>query len=481
MLKARVLILAAGQGSRMNAVKALLPLPLPSKDGGECSALEGLVHSYAAAGVDDVLVVSGFHAPAVEAAAHALHLPIVRNATPEKGMFSSIQAGLWACIAGGAGAENAANTTAGTVATSVPYSHIFIHPVDIPLVRPLAIADLLDAAVHNPDVVLVPAYRGVRGHPPLLPVMYAGEVAAFSGDGGLRAAWAHLPHMQVETADAFILDDMDRPDEYAALRRAAVRRDVLSPDEALRLLECRAVSERGQRHALAVGAVAHAFALALRKARRAAHKAGSAGSAEGCADKGSERQGGFGGQGGHGEFGEQGGRDPDLAPDFSSSTGSDLDPSSDFGLDPDLARASGLLHDICKGQAGHEAAGGLLMRQLGLAAMAALIEKHRDLSIADDAPLTERELMYLADKYCFGPNFVCVAERFRQKLEAFAADEAACAAIRARRGRAWALEARLGRELGQAPALVARQALAALQCLPDFMALGVAAGRGERP
>ena len=92
-MKACAILLAAGRASRMGAVKALLSLPL--LPGGEpCSALEGLVRCYRGAGVEDILLVSGFHAAEVEAAARGLGLTIVRNPRPEVGMFSSACAGL---------------------------------------------------------------------------------------------------------------------------------------------------------------------------------------------------------------------------------------------------------------------------------------------------------------------------------------------------------------------------------------------------
>ena len=88
--------------------------------------------------------------------------------------------------------------------------------------------------------------------------------------------------------------------------------------------------------------------------------------------------------------------------------------------------------------------------ELGLPVAAALVADHRDLSVPDAAPLTERELVYLADKYCHGREFVPLELRFGQKLDLYAADPAACAAIRGRLGRA------------RAPADIARQALEAL-------------------
>lgn len=118
------------------------------------------------------------------------------------------------------------------------------------------------------------------------------------------------------------------------------------------------------------------------------------------------------------------------------------------GPDPELARAGGLLHDICKGLPEHEKAGGRFLAELGLPVAAALVADHRDLSVPDAAPLTERELVYLADKYCHGREFVPLELRFGQKLDLYAADPAACAAIRGRLGRARALEARLAVKWG---------------------------------
>ena len=95
-MKPAVLILAAGMG----AAKALLSLPsLP--EGGRCSALRGLVSLYRSLGVENVVIVSGFHAEVVEAEALALGLSAVRNPDPQRGMFSSVQAGVEALVKGG--------------------------------------------------------------------------------------------------------------------------------------------------------------------------------------------------------------------------------------------------------------------------------------------------------------------------------------------------------------------------------------------
>ena len=394
-----VIILAAGRAERMGRVKALLPLPLPG-GGAACSALAAVARLYRACGLEDILVVSGFYAAAVEAEAGVLGLAAARNPAPEEGMFSSVRTGLAA------------------LARRHPGRPVFVHPVDVPLVRPLTVQALLaaareaaatDAATSPP--VFVPVFAGREGHPPLIPAAAAPRILAYGGRGGLQGALADLPRRLVPTPDALMLQDMDTPEDYTRLSALAAAREALSPAEAEVLLALRAVPEKGLRHARAVGTVAARFAAELARCRTAAGMAAQ--------------------------------------------------------LDSELARAGGLLHDVCKGQPCHERAGGELLDSLALPRMAALVRGHRDLRLPDAQPVTERELVCLADKYCRGGEFVPLARRFALKMAQYAGDAAACAAIAGRLHRARLLEARLAAETGRAPADMAQEALAAAAAMPS--------------
>jgi molybdenum cofactor cytidylyltransferase len=83
-------LLAAGAGTRLGGrPKALLEL------GGVPLVLRQLI-ALSGAGVDEVAVVLGHHAEAVEAAVRAFPITLVRNPAPDDGQASSVRIGLQA-------------------------------------------------------------------------------------------------------------------------------------------------------------------------------------------------------------------------------------------------------------------------------------------------------------------------------------------------------------------------------------------------
>ena len=138
-----VLILAAGQASRMGRCKALLPL---TEDAGD-HALSRLARLWSGARVR--LAVTGFHADAVEAACARLGWACVRNPQPERGMFSSVQPGLKHCLQNLACAD-----------------WLAVHPVDIPLIAQGTLKTLCERARASTASCLVPVFDGQGGHPP---------------------------------------------------------------------------------------------------------------------------------------------------------------------------------------------------------------------------------------------------------------------------------------------------------------------------
>jgi molybdenum cofactor cytidylyltransferase len=158
-------LLAAGAGRRLGGrPKALLQLagvPLVMR---QLVALSG-------AGVDEVAVVLGHHADAVEAAIGPFPITLVRNPAPEDGRASSVRLGL--------------------AALSPKLDAIIVAPADMPLIDAQDIVALIGAYRKRGDASMVVPRVGSAGTPggagsagsealPGNPVMF---------DATLREAW----------------------------------------------------------------------------------------------------------------------------------------------------------------------------------------------------------------------------------------------------------------------------------------------------
>jgi nicotine blue oxidoreductase len=185
------LVLAAGASSRMGQPKALLLAP----DGRRF--LDAIAATAQAGGAQGVVVVLG--PPHGETIRRALPTGAVAawNANPERGMLSSVQAGLAALPAGA------------TVA--------LVWPVDIPFVAAATVRTILDV---RDGTIVVPTHNQRGGHPLRLPQRLFGEVMTLDPERGLKALLeAHAGEVErLAVADRNVLVDVDTPDDYARTR-----------------------------------------------------------------------------------------------------------------------------------------------------------------------------------------------------------------------------------------------------------------------
>ncbi len=188
------LILAAGFSTRMKAFKPLLPL------GRERTILSRVVRLWQRCGVTSICVVTGHKAESVEEEAARLGCRTVRNLHPEEGMFSSVQCGIRYFL---------------QADRQAAVSWCAVHPVDIPLIQEATIAALCKRARSSQADCLLPCHKGRAGHPPLLHARILADIAAFQGDGGLRAAMQQLAQEYCEVTDPWLNTDLDRPEDYA--------------------------------------------------------------------------------------------------------------------------------------------------------------------------------------------------------------------------------------------------------------------------
>lgn len=193
MGRVAALVLAAGSSSRMGRPKQLLEV-----DGAPM--LQHAVDAAAAGGIDEVLVVLGHEAPAVEA---ALRLPqiarIVRNPDHAGGLSTSLRAGLRAL-----GVE----TEAAVVVLG-----------DQPELEASSIRALVEAYLETGARIVQASYRGAADHPVLLAREVWPEVLVVTGDRGARDVLAAHPEWVREVElDRDPPRDVDTPGDYEALR-----------------------------------------------------------------------------------------------------------------------------------------------------------------------------------------------------------------------------------------------------------------------
>jgi CTP:molybdopterin cytidylyltransferase MocA/broad specificity phosphatase PhoE len=179
------IVLAAGYSSRMGQLKGLMEL-----DGA--SMLKRAIDLFLNNGIKDVCVVIGHDHERVEEALSEEPVRMVFNKDYDRGMFTSIKAGL-SSGAGGCG------------------SGCFILPVDFPLVKPETLKRLMEAATADPGKWIVPTFQGKKGHPLYIPPGKIQEVLSHEGPDGLKGVTEKHrdDFIKVPVADEGVVLDID--------------------------------------------------------------------------------------------------------------------------------------------------------------------------------------------------------------------------------------------------------------------------------
>jgi molybdenum cofactor cytidylyltransferase len=166
---------------------------------GEETALERVLRTLRAAGVDDPIVVLRPDLQEAIALAERLGARVVVNPHPEDEMLLSIRMG---------------------IAALPPQAEaFFVWPADHPAVSAGTLAALARAT--SPDRVVVPTNGGRRGHPALVGAGLLDAIAAIPPGSGLRQLWRDRPEVLVEVAvaDEGVVLDMNTPADYEKLSR----------------------------------------------------------------------------------------------------------------------------------------------------------------------------------------------------------------------------------------------------------------------
>lgn len=183
----------------MGRPKLLLPL-------GEDTVVGRVVENLRSAGVERIVLVVSPQTDELREWAEHQRLEIALNPQPQRGMLSTVLCGV-------------EHLAAEIDAASIP-GPLLITPADIPGIAPQSIRRLL-AAYPAPEKVIVPTYRGKRGHPLLLAPELISELRHLDPEVGLKQIRERYEVLEVAVDDRGILGDIDTPADYERFRAEA--------------------------------------------------------------------------------------------------------------------------------------------------------------------------------------------------------------------------------------------------------------------
>jgi molybdenum cofactor cytidylyltransferase len=188
-------LLAAGESRRMGTLNKLA-LPVAGEP-----LLRRSVHTFLAAGLQELVVVLGHQAEQAEALVADIPVTIVRNARYRDGQMTSVERGLEALAS--------------------PCDGVMIGLSDQPLLTSVDLRTLIEAFGQRRDgSILVPTHDGRRGNPIIL--AYAHRTAILGGGRnlGCRKFIERNPDLVVtlEMETDHVVFDLDTPEDYARLQ-----------------------------------------------------------------------------------------------------------------------------------------------------------------------------------------------------------------------------------------------------------------------
>lgn len=237
--KIAALVFAAGYSSRMGDFKPLLPL-------GRSTVVGEAVERFRRAGIADVRVILGHRAGEMGPVIDALGARKIVNGDFQRGMFSSVLAGVRSL--------------------EPEIEAFFVLPVDTPLIKPATIAALAEAWRESRAAIVYPRFEGLRGHPPIisqklcthLPEECPGGLAAFLTGFEDRA-------LDLDVIDQSIVMNCNTKQDYLRLKAYGSRgEDIPTERECLEILRNRNGSEPLIAHCRLVAHVAKMTAVFLK-------------------------------------------------------------------------------------------------------------------------------------------------------------------------------------------------------------------------
>jgi molybdenum cofactor cytidylyltransferase len=180
------ILLAAGLSQRMGAPKPLLPIQ------GRPAVVRCL-ESLRDSGIAEIVLVVNPEGGDIVDAAKDIPARVAVNELPGSDMAASVRAGLKLVNRFAAG--------------------VLVCLCDHPLVRPETLESMISAHSRMPGAIIIPVYRGRKGHPTLFPRFVLEDLAKVAT---LRDVIVHhsAKITLLDVGDEGVILDMDTPEDY---------------------------------------------------------------------------------------------------------------------------------------------------------------------------------------------------------------------------------------------------------------------------
>ena len=204
------IVLAAGNSSRMGPERNKLVEDVAGRP-----LVAGPVDALLEAGIEPVLVVTGFEADRVRKALGDRACRFVHHDAWAEGMGSTLAHGVRTILA-----------------LASPPDALLVSVGDLPGLRAQHVSHIVEAARASKDAIdpariVIPTHRGGRGHPVLFGAQHFATLARLTGDRGGRSIFdaneANVRTVEVE-GDA-VIRDVDTPAELGTARAASRGRE----------------------------------------------------------------------------------------------------------------------------------------------------------------------------------------------------------------------------------------------------------------
>lgn len=193
------ILLGAGESRRMGVNKLSLPW-------GKRTIFENSLRSLLRSELDEVIVVINKQMKAFVQSLKSPRVRVLINPQYRKGMSTSIRRGLRAVHPKTRG--------------------ILIALGDQPRLKPSTVNALIHAFNRSRGEIIVPSFRGRRGHPVIFDRSYEDELSKLRGDTGARSVLERHPEkvFKVRTKSEAVVKDIDLWKDYVSASRRTFRK-----------------------------------------------------------------------------------------------------------------------------------------------------------------------------------------------------------------------------------------------------------------